>query len=59
MKFEIEPRELFAKGKILRVAGKSKRINPQTDFRTIIDYIREKAVNVYGFPVNVPIHSGQ
>ena len=59
MKFEIEPREFFQKGKILRIAGKRKRINPKTDFPVIMGYIREKAVNEYGFPVDVPIDSGQ
>ncbi len=59
MKLEIEPRELFEKGKILSIAGKRKRIDPETDFPIIMDYIREKAVNEYGFPVNVPMDSGQ
>ena len=54
MKFEIEPRELFEKGKILRVAGKNKRIDPQTDFPVIMNYIKEQAVNKYQFDVNVP-----
>ncbi len=59
MKFEIEPRELLEKGIILRVAGKRRRIDPKMDFPVIMAYIRDKAVNKYGFAVNVPIDSGQ
>ena len=54
MKLEIEPRELFEKRKILRVAGKRKRIIPKDDFPTIMNYIKKQAIEKYKFDINVP-----
>ena len=54
MKFEIEPHELFEKGKILNIAGQRKRINPTQDFPKIMNYIKKQAVEKYKFDINVP-----
>ena len=51
--FEIEPR--IRKGKkILKIAGKQERINPEKDFHPIMENIRREAIRRYGPNVDNP-----
>ena len=51
MVLEIEPREL-EKGRLLKVAGKRRTINPETDFPVIMKYVLKQAVSRYGYDVS-------
>jgi len=59
VQLEIEPREHFQKGAILRIAypdrnERHKRIEPAVHFPTIMEYIRQDAIRRYGPEADVP-----
>ena len=54
MKYEIQPRE-WEKSKILKIVfpnGKGRKIQPDKHFPIIMDYIKNDAVQTYGYDID-------